>query len=598
MKSAPEKNANRLTVWLPVVFIALSLAYLLSSLRMPESRAGYDLKHFGQLPVVDRGRPKPMDTLARTSLLVLAKKQSLWSDGRTASVERDDVPGGKRMSATHWLLDVMAKPDESRHYKVIRIDHPDILSLLGFPNDRKFFSFHEIMQHRAKLAEQIDRARAVSNKDRDLFQRKLMDLSQHLGVFFTLSGVQDLYVVPPPHDGAIDQWRTFGEAQHHFDVHGVVNPAAQSFLKILEAWHDAKAVDFNAAVIGYHTTLRTQVPRVMGKSIFESFFNQTAPFIHAIGLSVLVFLLVTFSWLVAGKWSIGLNRAAFWVMVLALVVQTLGLVARIYIQGRPPVTNLYSSAIFVGWGCAILGIILERMFRNGIGSLTAAVTGFLSLLVAHNLSLDGDTMTMMQAVLDTNFWLATHVVVITLGYSAVFLAGFLGILYIFAGVFTRALTPELGRSLTRMIYGITCFAVLFSFAGTILGGIWADQSWGRFWGWDPKENGAVLIVLWTALVLHARWGGLIKGRGLAVLAVGGNIVTSWSWFGTNMLGVGLHSYGFMDSAIFWLMAFVFSQLLIMAVGLLPMEYWRSFRTTAARKTGRDSSTLGEPAAAK
>ena len=91
-----------------------------------------------------------------------------------------------------------------------------------------------------------------------------------------------------------------------------------------------------------------------------------------------------------------------------------------------------------------------------------------------------------------------------------------------------------------MIYGVVCFATLFSFVGTVLGGIWADQSWGRFWGWDPKENGALLIVIWNALILHARWGGMVKQRGMAVLAVVGNIVTAWSWFGTNMLGVGLH----------------------------------------------------------
>ena len=106
-----------------------------------------------------------------------------------------------------------------------------------------------------------------------------------------------------------------------------------------------------------------------------------------------------------------------------------------------------------------------------------------------------------------------------------------------------------------MVYGIVCFATLFSFVGTVLGGIWADQSWGRFWGWDPKENGALLIVLWNAIILHARWGGLVRERGLMNLAIFGNIVTAFSWFGVNMLGIGLHSYGFMDAAFKWLMLF-------------------------------------------
>jgi len=111
--------------------------------------------------------------------------------------------------------------------------------------------------------------------------------------------------------------------------------------------------------------------------------------------------------------------------------------------------------------------------------------------------------------------------------------------------------------------------MLLSFVGTVLGGIWADQSWGRFWGWDPKENGAALVVLINAIILHARWGGMIRAKGIAVLAVAGNIVTAWSWFGTNMLGVGLHAYGFMDSASMWLAIFVAAQVMLMLTGLIP-----------------------------
>src|SRR5437899_804139 len=134
----------------------------------------------------------------------------------------------------------------------------------------------------------------------------------------------------------------------------------------------------------------------------------------------------------------------------------------------------------------------------------------------------------------------------------------------------------LAKALSKMVYAIVCFATLFSFTGTVLGGIWADQSWGRFWGWDPKENGALLIVIWNVLILHARWGGLVRERGLMALAVFGNIVTSFSWFGVNMLGVGLHSYGFMDAAFPWLVMFITSQLLLIGDALLPVSCWQSF----------------------
>jgi len=232
-------------------------------------------------------------------------------------------------------------------------------------------------------------------------------------------------------------------------------------------------------------------------------------------------------------------------------------------------------------------------------------------------------MEMMRAVLDTNFWLATHVVVVTLGYASTFVAGLLAILYIILGVFTpmvsqklnavkasapnapkniRASAPassmDLGTALSKMVYGIICFATLFSFTGTVLGGIWADQSWGRFWGWDPKENGALIIVLWNATILHARWGGLVRARGLANMAVFGNIVTSFSWFGVNMLNIGLHSYGFMDQAFVWLSIFVGSQLAIIGLGLLPLNLWRSFRSaTTPPPTGGKEAGLPAPAGA-
>ena len=159
--------------------------------------------------------------------------------------------------------------------------------------------------------------------------------------------------------------------------------------------------------------------------------------------------------------------------------------------------------------------------------------------------------------------------------SATYLSGLLGVLYLVRGIFTPDLDGQTDKQVTRMIYGTTCFAIIFSFIGTILGGLWADDSWGRFWGWDPKENGALLIVLWNALILHARWDGMVKGRGLALLAIGGNIITTWSWFGVNELGVGLHSYGFTEGRRNFVLLFMLSQLVLIAVGSLPKQYWWS-----------------------
>ena len=251
-------------------------------------------------------------------------------------------------------------------------------------------------------------------------------------------------------------------------------------------------------------------------------------------------------------------------------------------------TNLTSSAIFIAWGVVLLSLGFEWIYRNSLGFVTATVAGFTSLLIADQLAiLHGDTMKVLVAVLDTNFWLATHVVCVTLGYASTFLAGLFGIIYIARGLFT-SMTKEEGREMGRMIYGVVCFAMFFSFVGTILGGIWADQSWGRFWGWDSKENGAVLVVLTNALLLHGRWGGLIRERGIAVMAVVGNIIVTWSWFGTNQLGIGLHSYGFTAGMALAIWSFVSSQLVIIAAGLIPVKFWAA----SSSMTAPQGSTRG------
>ena len=127
---------------------------------------------------------------------------------------------------------------------------------------------------------------------------------------------------------------------------------------------------------------------------------------------------------------------------------------------------------------------------------------------------------------------------------------------------------KIEQKLYRITYATVCIGLLFSFVGTVLGGLWADDSWGRFWGWDPKENGALLIVLWNALVLHARWGGMVRARGFALLAIFGGVVTNWSWFGVNFLSVGLHSYGFSSGAVTALVLFVLALLATIGLGVI------------------------------
>ena len=169
-------------------------------------------------------------------------------------------------------------------------------------------------------------------------------------------------------------------------------------------------------------------------------------------------------------------------------------------------------------------------------------------------------------------------------------------------MFTDMLRKDQAAELSRMTYGVLCAGMFLSFVGTVLGGLWADYSWGRFWGWDPKENGALLIVIWIALILHARWGGMVKQRGIAVLSVLGIIVTSWSWFGTNFLGFGLHNYGRRDGAMAMLVSIDTGFLAIALLGTLLFKRacGRAFRpqsVAAARAAAGvvdGNSSLGNP----
>lgn len=628
---------------LPRVVFMLALLVGLAGLFNSTSTDSYDLDHFGRLPVQAAGRVKPLDSLARNQLRLIS--------GRTEA----ESPEG-RVPAIQWLLTLGTQAHVADDWPVFRIDHPDVLGLFGKSHqDGKYFSFNQLKQHFEKLQEQ-SASIPPDAAARNTYQTKLVELTANLtrynalahafhplgatdilieeyrswresvpagreairqrqqgqpfddaaaerfaflaDRYLKLSNTANIGLTPPDStepttlpDGSVvkNDWLNSGETLLKTIQTGEIAPTAIAWAELSLAWNEQDAKAFNAAV---HRLEGLTIPNVdNGRLTAEHRFNLAEPYFIADTLYVVALIGYCIFFLVPSKRLRLSTTALTWG---AFTIHTLALLARMYIQGRPPVTNLYSSAIFCGWGGVLLGLIVERLYRDGLGGFVAAIVGFTTLIVAHNLpsaSFEGDTLESMRAVLDSNFWLATHVVIVTLGYSAMFVAGFMAAFWV-----VRQLPPkhmqqrwlstlrrirlqtetakdstQPTRSLYSMVYGITAFALIFSFVGTMLGGIWADQSWGRFWGWDPKENGALLIVLWTALMLHARFGGVVRERGFMALAIFGNIVTSWSWFGTNMLGVGLHSYGFMDAAFVALSAFWISQLLLIALAFFPRE---------------------------
>ena len=268
-----------------------------------------------------------------------------------------------------------------------------------------------------------------------------------------------------------------------------------------------------------------------------------------------------------------LDRAAVPVLLLALGWHGAGLAARMIIMERPPVTNLYASIIFVAFLLAAAGLVYERRARNRIGAVITGLGGGLLLLIARRYDHEGDTMGLLTAALDTNFWLSTHVVCMTAGYAACLLGALMAHIDLILRI-ARPRARALHDSLGSTMRGVSYLALFFSLLGTVLGGIWADQSWGRFWGWDPKENGALLIVLWLLFLTHGRAGGRLGALGFSAGMALTGVIVSLAWFGVNLLNIGLHSYGFTEGGALWLSVYGGGEILFVAASIVMVRRWR------------------------
>lgn len=575
----------------------------------PKKSQGLGVEVFSELPVQNQGRIKPLDTVARTALLSFSGKSTLRQSGKPA------------LEPSTWLLIVATQPLVADALPVFRMDHPQLRSIFHIDASERVVSYNDLQPYFQDFAKNYQSVDANDNsaygkamhkiyKDFQLYhelvhsfrpfaeravdtiaeyaawqslvfdgvkeiQKKTRGEAYDSATIQRFMGLADRYLelaktplltLFPPVD-ASGEWANIGQVLLDVLQNGTIHPAAWGYATLAEAAEKRDGELFQKGLDLLHQSFTDHFSP--WKLKLEVYFNQWSLFYQAAGLYIWAGFLVLLGWLFSASF---LHKPIAFSFGGAFLLHTIGIIIRMVLQGRPPVTSLYASALFVGWAAVILAYILERFFKNGLGFAVGVLVGSTTLIVAHHLSAGEDTLEMVRAVLDSNFWLSTHVICITLGYSAMFVSG--GIAFIAAvkrlGPLNEA-NKRFQQESLRMVYASLCFGVLFSFIGTLLGGIWADQSWGRFWGWDPKENGALLIVLWAAFTLHARLGGIIRARGLLACAIFGNILTSWSWFGTNMLGVGLHSYGFMEAAFWALLAFIATQLLGMWLLLLRKD---------------------------
>ena len=511
----------------------------------------------GDIPLQDEGRIKPLDTFARNHLLAFYGKRSIK--------ELD-------MGATDWIINLILNPENGRDQKIFNIRNPEVASslFLDWTNEHKY-SFNQItpgLSEQSSMLEMIDQKDA---SDRTVYEKQLYEISRNILRFEEISYLKALKFIPPSNNSESGEWLS----PFDFILKGIpANENQEAILNSLQMYLANRLagndLEMSSALNRYEMALSTfQGINVKVDNLKkETWMNRVNLFYISLGLYLLSFIFLSISWMIK---PILLNRVAYLLLISGTVIHGYGIFLRMQIMERPPVTTLYESVIFVSLIIMVLAVLLEYFRKDGLGIFVGSVSGSVLHYVGFSYAADGDTLGMLVAVLNSNFWLATHVTTITIGYGASLMAGCVGHLYLIQEI--RGVNSASLKSIFNNLFGITLLALFFTLFGTILGGIWADQSWGRFWGWDPKENGALLIVLWQLMMIHMRLSGLAKPKEFALGMALNNIIVALAWFGVNLLQVGLHSYGFDDGVARNLFMFIGFEIIF----CLGTYYWPSLR---------------------
>ncbi|MDQ7007961.1 MAG: cytochrome c biogenesis protein CcsA [Acidobacteriota bacterium] len=558
----------------------------------------------GELPVQHQGRIKPLDTFARVHLLAFSSRRSpggatpeQWlldvlthPDGsspmRVFKIRSPEVvvalglPEREDRVYTYsemveaigpqegTLRELMQREEEDRTYvenqlvesyrnvlryqeisraascllPLIRIEDAELAAELDLPSNRNI-SYRTLVGHFPAIRGRLDDLGHLPREQWSDSQKALVRLVNTVNRLQEDRFAHILAIVPPGTGTEVEEakwlspWEIVGTAQDR----GLAAEILDGWEALLSAHRDGDRVRQAEATVALHAAIRGALPDSRLQRIdLENWYNRTDLFYKSVALYILAFLLLATSWMFASRW---LRPTALGALGFGVALHIAGLVCRMVIMGRAPVSTLYESIVFVGMVSALTGVVVELMRRDGYGILLGAIAGAILHFVGFGKAADGDTMGMLVAVLNSNFWLSTHVVTITIGYGCSLVAGLAGHLYLVFRAFRPSAKARL-EVLNRNMGGLTLVALFFTLFGTILGGIWADQSWGRFWGWDPKENGALLIVMWQLMLLHGRYTALFRPRGFAFGLVLNNIIVALAWFGVNLLNIGLHTYGF------------------------------------------------------
>ena len=500
---------------------------------------GLDLTGLDSVPIQEGGRKKPILVFADEALLSLSGKSRYMKDG-------------VKISSTATVASLWLTPVGWEDQPLILIGNKKFKDQLGIDPAKKLFTYRELAGNE-KLRAALQEVSAIRSKNPkatlDVLQREASTVGMRLAVFEGLVSGRSVTLLPT---GAA-AWSP-------------LKPDDSALAKLREGFRSNNQSDFDAGLAELRAEQAREEARFQAdanKIAVEVFYQRLHPFrwawilYLAAGIGMLV---------VPGKpgyllgWAFGLC---------GFILQLAGFVFRIIISGRAPVTNMYESVVWVAFGTIFFALIFEAIYRSRYFLLGAVPVAVASLILADTQPVILDrSIHPLVPVLADNFWLTTHVLTITLSYAAFALALGVGHIILGKSMFGVKASPVLHNYLYRTLQ----IGVLLLAIGTILGAVWANYSWGRFWDWDPKETWALIALLAYLFLLHGRIAGRWGGFGMAVGAVLAFQCVIMAWYGVNfILGVGLHSYGFGTGGLPGAIAFVLCEVAFVSLALIRQK---------------------------
>ncbi len=526
-----------------------------------------NFKQFGLLAIQDGGRRKPVDTFARETLIRIT--------GRSSYTDK----AGRKWQPNDFLLSAMLETHDWKAEPMVLVSLGALKERLGLSKTQRRFSFGELagLSELQRITNEAH-AKKRAEKSLDRVEQEALSVSDRLALLAHVMEGSAFLIVPAPKNKA-DPW---AEPQDWSNYYSQAQfDSSQNELKnVATAYVDADGFKFSRASHQLRENLRALSTSVYPEDRqlqLEYFYNHFEAFYRAIWFYGIAFLVLLIAHLRRRGRALPMVGVAL--ALAALLFHASGIAMRCMIAGRPPVTNMYESIIWVSFAVSFFGMIFFMRYRTPVYLLAALpVTLFALLLVFQMPIAMPASIDPLVPVLRDNFWLTIHVLTITLSYAAFALAmGFGHIL-----LYRYAKNPQEARADQPMhfwLYRVLQLGVILLAAGTILGGVWANYSWGRFWGWDPKETWALIALLCYILTLHGRLAGWWTQFGLVVASVVCFLAVLMAWYGVNfVLGKGLHSYGFGIGGETYVATFVALDLLF--VGFAIWRYRASKRVFA------------------